>query len=201
MALLMLFAALLALHLPPAVVRARAAGHRALERVAAVARPHGRARWRSAAALSRLAPRCARSSCILLWSVFWLWRSAAVSLSPQTSALTVLRSLGAAILLVDSAVVRAGILPDMQWWEAPGRRSRRATRAIPSPASEEVLSAQPELFDNGARRPRRRAARHHRSLLRRVRAVRGRGRVPQGHGARARTLRPALRHRRADRSC
>jgi hypothetical protein len=81
---------------------------------------------------------------ILLWSVFWLWRSAAVSLSPKYPHY-VLRSLGAAILLSTPLWFAPALLPEMQWWEAPPKEARDAR--FPSPASEKVLSAQQELFD------------------------------------------------------
>src|ERR1700687_5936459 len=54
---------------------------------------------------------------ILLWSVFWLWRSAAVSLSPQYPHY-VLRSLGAAILLSTPLGFAPALLPEIQWWES-----------------------------------------------------------------------------------
>jgi hypothetical protein len=82
---------------------------------------------------------------ILLWSVFWLWRSAAVSLSPKYPHY-VLRSLGAAILLSTPLWFAPALLPEMQWWERPPQESPRDAR-FPSPASEKVLSAQQELFD------------------------------------------------------
>ena len=82
---------------------------------------------------------------ILLWSVFWLWRSAAVSLEPKTPH-HVLRSLGAAILLWSPLWFAPALLPEMAWWEAPPQEPARDAR-FPSPASEAVLSAQQELFD------------------------------------------------------
>jgi hypothetical protein len=81
---------------------------------------------------------------ILLWSVFWLWRSAAVSLSPKYPHY-VLRSVGAAILLSTPLWFAPALLPEMAWWEAPPKEARDAR--FPSPASEKVLSAQQELFD------------------------------------------------------
>ena len=47
---------------------------------------------------------------------------------------------------VDAPVVRPALLPDMGWWEAPAQELARDAR-FPSPASEAVLSAQQELFD------------------------------------------------------
>lgn len=81
---------------------------------------------------------------ILLWSVFWLWRSAAVSLSPKYPHYA-LRSVGAAILLSTPLWFAPAFLPEMAWWQPqePARDAR-----FPSPASEKVLSAQQELFDN-----------------------------------------------------
>jgi len=83
---------------------------------------------------------------ILLWSVFWLWRSAAVSLEPKRPHYA-LRSIGAAILLSTPLWFAPAFFPDMAWWEAPAKETARDTR-FPSPASEVVLSAQQELFDN-----------------------------------------------------
>ena len=82
---------------------------------------------------------------ILLWSVFWLWRSAAVSLEPKHPHYA-LRSIGAAVLLSTPLWFAPALLPDMAWWEAPAKEPSRDTR-FPSPASEAVLSAQQELFD------------------------------------------------------
>jgi hypothetical protein len=82
---------------------------------------------------------------ILLWSVFWLWRSAAVGLDPKQPHYA-LRSIGAAILLSTPLWFAPAFLPDMAWWEAPPQEPTRDTR-FPSPASEEVLNAQQELFD------------------------------------------------------
>ena len=82
---------------------------------------------------------------ILLWSVFWLWRSAAVSLEPKHPHYA-LRSIGAAILLSTPLWFAPVFLPDMAWWEAPPQEAVRDTR-FPSPASEVVLSAQQEIFD------------------------------------------------------
>jgi hypothetical protein len=82
---------------------------------------------------------------ILLWSFFWLWRSAAVSLDPKHPHY-VLRSIGAAILLSMPLWFAPALLPEMAWWEAPAQEPARDTR-FPSPASEAVLSAQQELFD------------------------------------------------------
>jgi hypothetical protein len=82
---------------------------------------------------------------ILLWSFFWLWRSAAVSLEPKHPHY-VLRSVGAAILLSTPLWFAPALLPGMAWWDAPAQEPARDTR-FPSPASEAVLSAQQELFD------------------------------------------------------
>ena len=82
---------------------------------------------------------------ILLWSFFWLWRSAAVSLEPKYPHYA-LRSIGAAILLSTPIWFAPALLPEMAWWEAPAQEPARDAR-FPSPASEAVLSAQQELFD------------------------------------------------------
>src|SRR5205823_8262389 len=81
---------------------------------------------------------------IFLWSLFWLWRSAAVSLAPKYPHY-VLRSLGAALLLSTPLWFASAWLPEMVWWEPP-KEVARDTR-FPSPASEAVLTAQQELFD------------------------------------------------------
>lgn len=82
---------------------------------------------------------------IFLWSLFWLWRSAAVSLAPKYPHY-VLRSLGAALLLSTPLWFASAWLPDMVWWETPAKEDARDTR-FPSPASEAVLTAQQELLD------------------------------------------------------
>jgi len=82
---------------------------------------------------------------ILLWSFFWLWRSAAVSLEPKHPHY-VLRSVGAAILLSTPLWFAPALLPGMTWWDAPAQEPARDAR-FPSPASEAVLSAQQELFN------------------------------------------------------
>ena len=82
---------------------------------------------------------------VLLWSLFWLWRSAAVSLAPKYPHY-MLRSLGAAVLLASPLMFAPALLPEMAWWEAPPQEPTRDAR-FPSPASEAVMSAQQELFD------------------------------------------------------
>jgi hypothetical protein len=82
---------------------------------------------------------------ILLWSLFWLWRSAAVSLAPKYPHYLP-RSLGAAILLASPLLFAPALLPEMAWWEAPPKEPARDAR-FPSPASEAVMSAQQELLD------------------------------------------------------
>ncbi len=82
---------------------------------------------------------------IFFWSLFWLWRSAAVSLDPKYPHY-VLRSLAAAALLSTPLWFASSLLPEMAWWEAPAREAARDAR-FPSPASEAVLSAQQEIFD------------------------------------------------------
>jgi len=82
---------------------------------------------------------------ILLWTFFWLWRSAAVSLAPRYPHY-LLRYVGAAILLASPLWFASAYLPEMGWWEAPLEEAARDSR-FPSPASETVLSAQQDLFD------------------------------------------------------
>ncbi|MDQ6917617.1 MAG: C13 family peptidase [Pseudomonadota bacterium] len=82
---------------------------------------------------------------IFFWSLFWLWRSAAVSLDPKYPHF-VLRSLAAAVLLSAPLWFASSLLPEIAWWEAPAKEPARDAR-FPSPASEAVLSAQQEIFD------------------------------------------------------
>jgi hypothetical protein len=143
-ALLMLFAALLAmifrqpsfaLALP--VVLLSSEWPLQLARMISGAALGGGAEWFGAAVRAE--------QVILLWSFFWLWRSAAVSLEPKRPHY-LLRSVGAGILLSTPLWFAPALLPDMGWWEAPAQELARDAR-FPSPASEAVLSAQQELFD------------------------------------------------------
>ena len=83
---------------------------------------------------------------IKLWTLFWLWRCAAVSLAPSRPYYW-LRSLAAAVLLMSPSWLLAPLLPDATWWSVPSAVEARDTR-YPSPASEEVLAAQPHLLDD-----------------------------------------------------
>jgi hypothetical protein len=82
---------------------------------------------------------------ILIWTLFWLWRSAAVSLAPKYPHY-LLRSISAAILLAAPLWFAPALLPEMGWWEAPPDEPVRDAR-FPSPASETALTAQQDLFD------------------------------------------------------
>ena len=92
-----------------------------------------------------LGPAVRAEQVVLIWSLFWLWRSAAVSLAPKYPHY-LLRSLGAAMLLASPLMLVPALLPEMAWWEAPPQEPTRDAR-FPSPASEAVMSAQQELFD------------------------------------------------------
>jgi hypothetical protein len=81
---------------------------------------------------------------ITLWMLFWLWRASAVSLAPPKPHYG-LRSAAAAVLLMGSIWLFAPLLPDVAWWMAPSTEVRDSR--YPSPASEEVLAAQPRLLD------------------------------------------------------
>lgn len=90
-------------------------------------------------------PELRAEQLILVWTLLWLWRSAAVSLAPKYPHY-LLRSVGAAILLATPLWFAPALLPEMGWWEAPPQGPARDTR-FPSPASETALAAQQELFD------------------------------------------------------
>lgn len=143
-ALLMLFAALLAL-----VFRQPSYALALPVIVLASEWPLQLARLLSAAAFGNGAegfgPSVRVEQLVLIWSLFWLWRSAAVSLEPKYPHY-VLRSLGAAVLLASPLTLAPALLPEMAWWEAPPQEPTRDTR-FPSPASEAVMSAQQELLD------------------------------------------------------
>ncbi len=82
---------------------------------------------------------------ILIWTFFWLWRAAAVSLAPKNPHYW-LRSIAAALLLASPLWFSSAFLPEMGWWEAQDDEPARDAR-YPSPVSEAVLSAQQDLFD------------------------------------------------------
>ena len=96
----------------------------------------------------------------------------------------------------ESAWLETSLLPDISWWCARGiRRSGESTLSesrVGGGASGAAAAARRALW-----RPRGRAARRHRSLFRRLRAVRRGGCLSQGHGGCAGAVRRALRHRRA----
>ena len=81
---------------------------------------------------------------LLLWTLFWLWRSAATALAPQRPHFWA-RSLAAAALLATPLWFGNILLPDAQWWEEPEAALARSSD-YPSPVAEEVLVKQPELF-------------------------------------------------------
>ena len=81
---------------------------------------------------------------VLVWSLFWLWRSAAVSLAPARP-YRLPRSLLAAVLLATPLWFGPVLLDDQGWWQTPEQESAAAT-GYPSPASEEVLAKQPQLL-------------------------------------------------------
>jgi hypothetical protein len=79
-----------------------------------------------------------------LWTFFWLWRSAAVSLAPRQP-LFWLRSIAGAALLATPLWFGPILLPDAQWFEEPEAALARDPD-YPSPAAEEVLIKQPEIL-------------------------------------------------------
>jgi len=83
---------------------------------------------------------------IRLWTIFALWRAAAVSLAPQRPHFWA-RSLVAAAVLISPMWLLAPLLPDTAWWVSPTDAEARDT-GYPSPASEEVLAAQPGLLED-----------------------------------------------------
>jgi hypothetical protein len=81
---------------------------------------------------------------LLVWTLFWLWRSAAVSLSPRRPYFW-LRSTFAAALLATPLWFGSILLPGGQWFETP--EATIAGRSdYPSPVAEEALIKQPELL-------------------------------------------------------
>ncbi len=83
---------------------------------------------------------------VKLWTLFWFWRSAAVSLAPSRPHFW-LRSIAAAVVLMSASWLFAPLLPEAAWWAEPSSAKARDTR-YPSPASEEVLASQPQLLDD-----------------------------------------------------
>ena len=81
---------------------------------------------------------------LLLWTFFWLWRSAATALAPRRPYFW-LRSLFAGALLATPLWFGSILLPDAQWWETPEAALARSAD-YPSPVAEEVLVKQPELL-------------------------------------------------------
>ena len=84
-------------------------------------------------------------SIFTLWTLFWLWRAAAVSLAPPRPHYG-LRSVVAAAVLMSPMWLFAPLLPDTSWWASDSAADARDT-GYPSPASEEALAAQPRLLD------------------------------------------------------
>jgi len=83
-------------------------------------------------------------SIFTLWTLFWLWRSSAVSLAPPRPHYG-LRSVVAAAVLM-SPMWLFTPLPEVSWWSSDSTAEARDTR-YPSPASEEALAAQPRLLE------------------------------------------------------
>jgi hypothetical protein len=80
-----------------------------------------------------------------LWTLFWLWRASAVSLAPPRPHYG-LRSVVAAAVLMSPMWLFTPLLPATSWWASDSTVEARDT-GYPSPASEEVLAAQPRLLD------------------------------------------------------
>jgi hypothetical protein len=78
-----------------------------------------------------------------LWLVFVIWRSLAVALVPRRSAW---RSGGAAVCVVAAMWLVQSAFPFSHWWYPPGPAA--VASQWPSPASEQVLAAQPGLLDD-----------------------------------------------------
>jgi Peptidase C13 family len=83
---------------------------------------------------------------LLAWTLFWLWRSAAVSLAPAKPAFWP-RSVFAAVVLASPLWFGPLLLESDGWWKAPPQGPQVDTRYL-SPASEAVLAAQPGLLDD-----------------------------------------------------
>ena len=84
-------------------------------------------------------------SIFTLWTLFWLWRSSAVSLAPPRPHYG-LRSVVAAAVLMSPMWLFTPLLPEVSWWSSDSTAEARDTR-YPSPASEEALAAQPRLLE------------------------------------------------------
>ena len=82
---------------------------------------------------------------MLLWTVFWFWRAAGVSLAPRRPHFWP-RSIAAAALLATPLWFGPILLPETGWWEQPDTAIAASDPDYPSPASEEVLIKQPELL-------------------------------------------------------
>ena len=93
-----------------------------------------------------LGPAIRTEQIILIWAVFWLWRSAAVCLRPTRPHYGT-RSLVALLLLATPLWLGPMLLPDMAWWRPAPAAEQRDT-SYPSPASEAVLAAQPKLLED-----------------------------------------------------
>ena len=82
---------------------------------------------------------------MLLWTLFWFWRAAGVSLAPRRPHFWP-RSIAAAALLATPLWFGPILLPETGWWEQPDTAIAATDPDYPSPASEEVLIKQPELL-------------------------------------------------------
>src|SRR5450631_4421454 len=83
---------------------------------------------------------------LLAWTLFWLWRSAAVSLAPSRPSYRG-RSVAAAVLLASPLWFGPLLIQDEGWWQLPPQTPMADARYL-SPASEAVLAAQPGLLDD-----------------------------------------------------
>ena len=81
---------------------------------------------------------------IFVWTLFWLLRSAAVSLAPPRPHRWI-RAIAAAALLATPIWFGSELLPDAGWWETPQQAVARDPDH-PSPVSETVLAKQPQLL-------------------------------------------------------
>jgi hypothetical protein len=93
-------------------------------------------------ALARFALRA--DQVLFVWTLFWLWRSAAVSLAPRRPYFW-LRSTIAASVLATPLWFGSVLLPDAQWFETP-EAAIAGDPNYPSPVAEEALIRQPELL-------------------------------------------------------
>ena len=81
---------------------------------------------------------------VLLWTLFWLWRSAGVALAPGQPRFWP-RSLAAGVLLATPLWFGPALLGDEAWWQS-GQQAIERDAKSPSAASEQVLAAQPQLL-------------------------------------------------------